>query len=75
MLKHTGKFAAVSVLIATLTLLSACSTFSRMEQGLDALVGKQDKTAFLILGKPASQTNTNNYKQYTWLIHRPDVAI
>ncbi|MGK0799976.1 hypothetical protein ACRE5N_03335 [Klebsiella pneumoniae] len=61
------------LLIFTL-LLSGCVTFTQMNDGLNALKGKDKKIAFEVLGYPSQEQNFDDTKVYTWVNSVNDIA-
>ena len=61
------------LLIVTL-LLSGCVTFTQMNDGLNALKGKDKKIAFEVLGYPSQEQTFDDTKVYTWVNSVNDIA-
>lgn len=43
------------VFLIAMAVLSGCATFGQMEEGLNALMGKDARVAFIVLGYPSSK--------------------
>lgn len=61
-----GKMKKFIVLSFVASLLSGCATFGQMEEGLNALMGHKDETAFNVLGYPSGKQEFGSDILYIW---------
>lgn len=62
------------LVLTSLLLLSGCATFGQMNDGLNALKGKDKTIAFEALGYPNQEQTFDDTKVYTWANSVNDVA-
>lgn len=60
----------ISVVLFVFAMLSGCATFGQMEEGLNALLEKDARTAFAVLGYPSGKQQFGNDTVYVWSSNR-----
>lgn len=55
--------------------LAGCATFSNMEAGLNALMGRPDRQAFEVLGYPTTKQEFGGDTVYTWSVSRSGAIV
>lgn len=63
------------IAVISAVLLSGCATFGQMDDGLEALKGKNKDEAFEALGYPDREQTFDDTKVYTWQNTTNDTAI
>lgn len=56
-------------LLVLCMLMSGCTTFGQMKEGLNALIGEKDTVAFSVLGLPDGKYKLDNDIVYVWSSH------
>jgi len=60
----------LSIWLGSLALLAGCATFGQLEDGLSALVGRNEREAFDALGFPSNKQEFAGDVVYTWYANR-----
>ncbi len=56
------------LVLTVLAMLSGCATFGQMEEGLNALMGKDAMVAFDVLGYPSGKQQFGSDTVYVWSV-------
>lgn len=56
-------------------LVNGCATFGEMEEGLDALKGKEPRVAFDVLGYPSGKQQFGSDTVYFWTVNESGVVL